>query len=79
MGVTNYPDYRYTYLSPEIEIAEVYGDVLLEVEYEPHGVGVRDHNGEAFDNWGFNPPEDMTCWQFSVFKPIPLSKVKRIR
>ncbi len=60
--------YRYTYLTPHREIAEGYGPVLLEVEYEPVGV-----DGTATDNYGFDPPPGETCWQFSVFVPIPVS------
>jgi hypothetical protein len=63
--------YRHTYLTPEIEVAEQYGDVILEVEWEPQG--------KPLDNYGFNPPPGMTCWQFAVFVPITLDKVKRIR
>lgn len=65
-----YMGYRYTYLTPEIEIAKKYGNVLLEVEYEPVGV-----DGRGIDNYGFDPPEGTTCWQFSVFIPIGLDKV----
>lgn len=64
--------YRYTYLSPSKDIDKSYGDVLLEVEYEPKGVG----SGE--DNYGFNPPPGEICWQFSVFIPIPLNMVTKI-
>lgn len=71
--------YRYTYLTPSKQIAEGYSKgVLLEVEYEPHGVGVKDENGEAYDNYGFDPPEGMFCWQFSVFKPISLKNIRRL-
>ncbi len=65
--------YRYTYLTPEIAIAKEYGDVILEVLYEPVGI-----NGKKIDNYGFNPPDGETCWQFSVFIPIDLKYVKRI-
>ena len=74
--------YRYTYLTPEIPLAVSMaagaGDILLEVEYEPHGVGVKDYHGGPFDNYGFNPPPGQTCWQFSVFKPISIRDVKKI-
>jgi hypothetical protein len=63
-------NYRYTYLTPEIEIARKFGQVVLEVEYEPIGAG------SGIDNYGFNPPEGMTCWQFTVFVPILLSNVR---
>lgn len=62
--------YRYTYLTPEKQVAKKYGNVLLEIEYEPKGAG------SGIDNYGFNPPPGMTCWQFSVFIPIELKKVK---
>lgn len=66
--------YRYTYLSPEIEVAEKYGDILLEVEYDP--VGCDGTKGLGIDNYGFDPPPGQTCWQFSVFIPIGLKNVK---
>lgn len=65
--------YRYTYLTPDIEMAKEYGDVVLEVTYDPKGVG------SGVDNYGFDPPEGMICWQFSVFIPIDICNVKRIR
>jgi len=71
--------YRYTYFSPkECMPSDGYGPVLLEVEYEPRGIGVKDEDGEIYDNYGFDPPPGMICWQFSVFKPIPISNVRRI-
>jgi len=70
---TTYKGYRYTYLTPDIIIASDYGDMVLEVEYDPVGV-----DGTGTDNYGFDPPEGQICWQFSVFIPIPISKVKII-
>ena len=70
---TEYRGYRYTYLTPEIEVANEYGDVLLEVEYDPVGI-----DGRGIDNYGFDPPEGQTCWQFSVFIPIPIKNVMRV-
>jgi len=70
---TTYKGYRYTYLTPDITIASDYGDMMLEVEYDPVGV-----DGTGTDNYGFDPPEGQICWQFSVFIPIPISKVKII-
>lgn len=63
--------YRYTYLTPEREIAENFGDVLLEVDYKPTGIA-------GVDNYGFDPPPGQVCWQFSVFVPIPLGKIKMV-
>lgn len=45
---TEYMGYRYTYLTPCIEIASKYGNVVLEIEYEPVGV-----NGQTIDNYCF--------------------------
>ena len=59
---------RYTYLSPHLEVAQEYGNMVLEVEYEPVGVG------SGVDNYGFDPPPGETCWQFSVFAPISLDR-----
>lgn len=63
--------YRYTYLSPT-DVGTSYGDVLLEVDYEPMGIS------SGADNYGFNPPEGEECWQFSVFIPITIDKIKNI-
>ena len=67
--------YRYTYLTPKLDIAKSMGrgDVILEVEYEPVGV-----DGREIDNYGFDPPPGQICWQFSVFIPISIGKVKKI-
>lgn len=60
---------RYTYLSPHLEVAQAIGDgTVLAVEYEPQGVG------SGADNYGFDPPAGQTCWQFSVFTPIPVGR-----
>lgn len=65
--------YRYTYLTPDIEVAKEHGKIILEVEYEPVGV-----DGQGIDNYGFNPPAGMICWQFSVFIPINIDDVKML-
>lgn len=57
--------YRYTYLTPNRETAERYGDVVLEVEYEPRCDCCDDNYIEY-------------CSQFSVFVPIALVKIKRL-
>jgi len=48
--------------------------VILEVEYKPIGI-----DGRGIDNYGFNPPKGQTCWQFSVFMPIKIENIKRIK
>jgi len=77
---TTYRGYRYTYLTSEIGIAKKYGNVILEVEYEPVGV-----DGRGIDNYCFDydiPEEERKrgakCWQFSVFVPISINNVKRL-
>jgi len=70
-----YRGYRYTYLTPHIEVTSMgAGNIILEIEYDPVGV-----DGTGTDNYGFDPPEGQTCWQFSVFVPIPISKVKKMK
>lgn len=51
--------YRYTYLTPDVDVAKKYGDVLLEVEHEPVGAGVT-LVSKVVDNYGFYPPPEMT-------------------
>ena len=71
--------YRYTYLTPDLDIAHRMGseEVTLEVEYDPVGV-----DGRGIDNYAFGPESGQIvkpgdhCWQFSVFVPIPIKKVK---
>ena len=55
------------------------GDVILEVEYEPVGIEGRKID-DIVDNYDFgppNPPPGHSCWQFAVFVPIPIDRVKR--
>lgn len=76
--------YRYTYLTPNIEVAKNFSSgVLLEVEYTPKGnIGMPIELIE--DNYAFACPPDtvyeegMYCWQFSVFVPISIINIKRI-
>lgn len=78
----SYRGYRYTYLTPDIEVARGFDKgVMLEIKYEPVGV-----DGTGTDNYCFEhniPEPDRSegafCWQFSVFVPISLEYVKRIK
>jgi len=77
---TKYMGYRYTYLTPCIEIARKFGNIILEVEYNPVGI-----DGNRIDNYCFEdkiPEEERRrraiCWQFSVFVPIPLKNVRKL-
>ena len=55
---------RCTYLATDLEEAKCYGDVVLQVEYNPLN---SKHN---------NYKEG--CWQVRVYEPIPLSNIRRI-
>ena len=65
--------YRYTYLTPDITVASNYGDVILQIQYDPVGVG------SGVDNYIFDVPIGCICWQFSVFIPIKLQNIKEIK
>lgn len=54
------------YLAIDKKEASMYGEVLLEIEYNPY-------TNPKFNNY-ING-----CWQFRVYEPIPLTKVKQIR
>lgn len=56
-----HPD-RCTYLTPDLKEASEYGEVVLEVDWEPKSEGVNNY----VDG----------CWQFREYRPIPLSRVK---
>ena len=58
------PD-RCTYLTPMLEEAKEYGDVVLEVDYDP--------TDNAWVN-NYFPDE----WQHREYKPIPLSMIVEI-
>ena len=55
---------RCTYLAVDVEEAKCYGDVILEVEYDPYS---SRHN---------NYTED--CWQLRVYEPISIDNIRRI-
>lgn len=56
---------RCTYLAADIEEAKCYGDVILQVEYNP--LQNKEENNYTDD-----------CWQLRVYEPIPLSNVTEI-
>lgn len=56
---------RCTYLAVEKEEAQHYGDVLLEVEYDPFRNPKKNNYVEG-------------CWQIRVYEPISIAKIKRI-
>jgi RNA:NAD 2'-phosphotransferase (TPT1/KptA family) len=64
-GKRNAPS-RCTYLAVDIDEARQYGDILLEVEYDP----------------SIHPTENnyiSDCWQIRVYEPIPIEQIKIIR
>ena len=54
---------RCTYLAVDKEEAKQYGDVVLEVEYDPK-------------QWQDNYCEG--CWQMRVYIPIPINDIKEL-
>ena len=56
---------RCTYLAVDLEEAKYYGEVVLQVEYDPFKRKKRNNYIEG-------------CWQVRVYEPIPLTDVKRI-
>ena len=56
---------RCTYLAVDLEEAKCYGDVVLQVEYNPLN---SKHN---------NYKEG--CWQVRVYEPIPIYKIQEIK
>ena len=56
---------RCTYLTNDLDEAKMYGEVLLEVEYNPE-LNPKMNN--------YNPDS----WQFRCYEPIPLKNIKRL-
>jgi len=56
---------RCTYLATDLEEAKHYGEVVLQVEYDPKSSKHRNYNNYVDD-----------CWQLRVYEPIPLSQIK---
>ena len=54
---------RCTYLAVEKEEAQCYGNVILEVKYNPFKSPKHNNYIEG-------------CWQVRVYEPIPLSEIK---
>ena len=53
---------RCTYLAVDKEEAKQYGDVVLEVEYNPY----KHRNKNNYEEW---------CWQLRVYEPITISQI----
>ena len=57
---------RCTYLAVDFEEAKCYGDIILQVQYDP------------FEHKEKNNYID-GCWQVRVYEPIPISKIQEIK
>lgn len=55
---------RCTYLAVDKEEAEQYGEIVLQVEYDPHS---SKHNNYIEG-----------CWQVRVYEPISIDSIKQI-
>lgn len=67
---------RCTYLALKREDAEEFGDVILEVEYNPFNSRrriKRDKRNRPLNNYS---PDS---WQLRVYEPIPLENIRRIK
>jgi len=56
---------RCTYLATDLEEAKCYGDVILQVEYDPFKHKKKNNYIDG-------------CWQIRVYEPISISKIKII-
>ena len=56
---------RCTYLAVDLEEAKYYGDIILQVEYNPLKHKTKNNYAEG-------------CWQVRVYEPIPLSAIKKL-
>ena len=54
---------RCTYLATDVDEAKCYGDVVLQVQYDPFKNKKKNNYIEG-------------CWQVRVYEPIPLENVK---
>ena len=56
---------RCTYLATDIDEAKCYGNIVLQVEYDPFKHKKRNNYIDG-------------CWQIRVYEPIPISNVTQI-
>ena len=69
---------RCTYLAKEQSVAEEFGEVILEVEYNPlnsRGRNRRDKRNHLLNNYDPHPD----AWQLRVYEPIPIENIKRLK
>ena len=66
---------RCTYLTPDIEEAKQYGEIILEVKYNPFnekGEIKKDNRKIPLNNY---IPD---CWQMRVYEPILIENIKKL-
>ena len=63
---------RCTYLALERKVAEQYGEVVLEVEYNPFNT----RGNIRRDRLGLLNNYSPDCWQLRVYEPISLENIK---
>ena len=64
-GIRKLAKSRVTYLTTDIDEAKQYGEIILQVEYDP-----SEHSG--MNNYIEG------CWQCRVYEPIPIDAVKEL-
>lgn len=64
---------RCTYLAVDLEEAKQYGEVVLEVEYNPFN-----EDGSIRTDKRHSPLNNYIseCWQMRVYEPIPIENIK---
>lgn len=65
---------RCTYLTPDLEEAKHYGDVILKVEYNPFDDKGRIKKDKRKPLNNYVPD----CWQMRVYEPISIDSIKLI-
>lgn len=64
---------RVTWLCTKRRYAEKYGNIILEVNYNPDYPNKVDEKGIPVHNYF-----DEHCWQLRVYEPIPLNQINRV-
>lgn len=65
---------RCTYLTPDLEEAKQYGNVILKVEYNPFDAKGRIKKDKRKPLNNYVPD----CWQMRVYEPISIDSIKLI-
>lgn len=62
-GVRGFGANRCTYLAADIQEAKCYGEIVLQVDYDPFRHKKKNNYVDG-------------CWQMRVYEPIPLNKIE---